>query len=94
MRNIKETVNNGCLFLYINLSEVTIMTTVKCNKHKCYYNIEGICSHRKINLRYFKCLNYTRDDKRTFKVQDLIDVKLTCHREHRRYKDNSNKVYK
>ena len=47
------------------------MTTVKCNKHKCYYNIEGICSHRKINLRYFKCLNYTRDDKRTFKVQDL-----------------------
>ena len=42
------------------------MTTVKCNKHKCYYNIEGICSHRKINLRYFKCLNYTRDDKVKF----------------------------
>ena len=54
---------NGCLFLYINL----------CNKHKCYYNIEEICSHHKINLRYFKYLNYTRDDKRTFKVQDLID---------------------
>ena len=70
------------------------MTTVKCNKHKCYYNIEEICSHRKINLKYFKCLNYTRDDKRTFKIQDLIDVKPTCHREHRRYKDNSNKVYK
>ena len=64
---------NGCLFLYINLSEVTIMTAVKCNKHKCYYNIEEICSHHKINLRYFKYLNYTRDDKRTFKVQDLID---------------------
>lgn len=49
------------------------MTAVKCNKHKCYYSIEEICSHHKINLRYFKYLNYTRDDKRTFKVQDLID---------------------
>ena len=66
------------------------------NKFLYFYRFlaTGICSHRKINLRYFKCLNYTRDDKRTFKVQDLIDVKLTCHREHRRYKDNSNKVYK
>ena len=34
---------------------------------------------------------YTRTKS---KVQDLIDVNPTCHREHRCYKDNSNKVYK
>ena len=54
------------------------MTTVKCNKHKCCYNIEGICSKNKINLKYFKCFSYNKDNKCSFKVQDLIieDIKI------------------
>ena len=39
-------------------------------------------------------MNYTRDNKKTFKVQDLINMKPTCHREKTRYKNNSYTIYK
>lgn len=70
------------------------MTVIKCYKHKCYYNVENICTHRKIKLKYGKCLNYTRDQDKTFSIKDLVHVKNTCHKESGRFKSNSHKVYK
>lgn len=70
------------------------MTMIKCNKSKCYYNVNGICTHRKIKLKYGKCLGYTRDSNKTFTVRDLVHFKSTCHKEQGKYKNNSYKVYR
>lgn len=70
------------------------MTTVKCYKHKCYYNVDNVCTHRKIKLWHNRCMNYTLDKDKSFTVKDLVHIKTTCHKESGKFKSNSKKIYK
>jgi hypothetical protein len=78
--------------VFLCAKEGGIMTVIKCDRAKCFYNTEGICEHRKIIMKHKRCLNYTVSG--SFTVKDLIHNKATCHKAGGRYKNNTAKVFK
>lgn len=59
------------------------MTIIKCDKFRCFYNAEGICEHRKIIMKYKRCMSYTVSGN--FTIRDLIQHKATCHKANGKY---------
>ena len=66
------------------------MTIIKCDKFRCFYNAEGICEHRKIIMKYKRCMSYTVSGN--FTIRDLIQHKATCHKANGKYKNNTAKA--
>lgn len=78
------------VFLYAKEGEE--LTFIKCDRRKCFYNAEGICEHRKIVLKYGRCVSFTRD--KPFTVKDLVHYRCSCHKENGKYKNNQGRVFK
>lgn len=78
----------SCLFCL----EGDEMTIIKCDKFRCFYNAEGICEHRKIIMKYKRCMSYTVSG--SFTIRDLVQHKATCHKSNGKYKNNTAKVFK
>lgn len=60
-KSYKDLTLTNIVGVFLCTKEGEELTFIKCDKRKCFYNAEGICEHRKIILKYGKCMSFTRD---------------------------------